>query len=167
MKLLALIVLLSILSYAPSYTNKVLIVSHPNILKSGIVDFYIARELKKYPKFNSRKTLKLIRAIAFTESRFRVFALGQSHNEIGLMQLLPANISYINYRLSNAYTIEQLYTPSINIEYGIYYFMLCLEKHKRYDRAIMAYNTGINRKKMRNISYYFRVLESKYIFRWM
>ena len=61
--------------------------------------------------------MNLARAIIYTESSFRVNALGRQ-GEIGLMQVKPSTARGMGYRG----TKNQLYLPENNIKYGMKIF---------------------------------------------
>lgn len=103
--------------------------------------------IRKHAKLNGID-YELARAIIYTESSFRVNALG-SRGEIGLMQIKPATARGMGYRG----TKNQLYLPENNIKYGMKYLK------KAQDRGggtvcgmILKYNAGLYAKRMNPIS---------------
>ena len=103
--------------------------------------------IRKHAKLNGID-YELARAIIYTESSFRVNALGR-HGEIGLMQIKPATARGMGYRG----TRNQLYLPENNIKYGMKYLK------KAQDRGggtvcgmILKYNAGLYAKRMNPIS---------------
>ncbi len=103
--------------------------------------------IRKYARLNGMN-FQFIRAVIFSESSFRVNALGRA-GEIGLMQIKPRTARGMGFRGSR----NQLYIPENNIKYGIMY----LKKAK--DRSdgsicgtILKYNAGLYAKRMNPIS---------------
>ena len=103
--------------------------------------------IRKHAKLNGID-YELARAIIYTESSFRVNALGR-HGEIGLMQVKPSTARGMGYRG----TKNQLYLPENNIKYGMKYLK------KAQDRGngtvcgmILKYNAGLYAKRMNPIS---------------
>ncbi len=103
--------------------------------------------IRKHAKLNGID-YELARAIIYTESSFRVNALG-SRGEIGLMQIKPATARGMGYRG----TRNQLYLPENNIKYGMKY----LKKAQARGGGtvcgmILKYNAGLYAKRMNPIS---------------
>ncbi len=103
--------------------------------------------IRKHAKING-VDYELARAIIYTESSFRVNALGRV-GEIGLMQIKPATARGMGYKG----TINQLYIPENNIKYGMKYLK------KAQDRGggtvcgmILKYNAGLYSKRMNPVS---------------
>ena len=103
--------------------------------------------IRKHAKLNGID-YELARAIIYTESSFRVNALGR-HGEIGLIQIKPSTARGMGYRG----TRNQLYLPENNIKYGMKYLK------KAQDRGngtvcgmILKYNAGLYAKRMNPIS---------------
>lgn len=103
--------------------------------------------IRKYARLNGMN-YDFIRAVIFSESSFKVNALGRA-GEIGLMQLKPRTARAMGFKGSR----NQLYIPENNIKYGIMY----LKKAK--DRGdgticgtILKYNAGLYSKRMNPIS---------------
>jgi hypothetical protein len=103
--------------------------------------------IRKHAKLNGID-YELARAIIYTESSFRVNALGR-HGEIGLMQVKPSTARSMGYRG----TKNQLYLPENNIKYGMKY----LKKAQDLGNGtvcgmILKYNAGLYAKRMNPIS---------------
>jgi hypothetical protein len=78
----------------------------------------------------------LVKAIMHAESGFNPYARSQ-RGALGLMQLMPAT--------AQRYGVDDLYTPSQNIEAGVRHLKFLLELFdNRLSLAIAAYNAGEN-----------------------
>jgi hypothetical protein len=115
--------------------------------------------------FNDKeRALFWLRGMSIRETGMKVkgqylmnnFAKG-ADGEIGFMQPMPDTVKTFNMFTGSNYTISDMLNPDKCADVGVWYFYKCLSKHKRYDRSIMAYNAGINRKKYRNTNYYYDV----------
>lgn len=85
----------------------------------------------------------LVYSIIKAESNFNENATSNS-NAIGLMQVMLSTAQEIGDKLSmQEITEEELYNPEVNIQIGITYLKILLEKYENYNLAIIAYNAGM------------------------
>lgn len=80
---------------------------------------------------------RLAVALAYQESRFNPEAKG-SKGEIGLMQVMPKTGEQLGF------SADDLKDPNKNIEAGLKYLKMALDKHKDPVLAAAAYNAGID-----------------------
>ncbi len=85
----------------------------------------------------------LIYGVIHTESRFDSKA-GSSVGAVGLMQIMPETFDWLQEKRGEAgkYTTEDLYTPSVNIDYGSYLLRYFLDYYGNEKCAVAAYNAG-------------------------
>lgn len=85
----------------------------------------------------------LIYGVIHTESRFDPDA-GSSVGALGLMQIMPETFDWLQEKRgeSGKYTTEDLYTPSVNIDYGSYLLRYFLDYYGNEKCAVAAYNAG-------------------------
>ena len=85
----------------------------------------------------------LIYGVIHTESRFDPEA-GSSVGAVGLMQIMPETFDWLQEKRGEAgkYTTEDLYTPSVNIDYGSYLLRYFLDYYGNEKCAVAAYNAG-------------------------
>ncbi|MEE1016272.1 MAG: lytic transglycosylase domain-containing protein [Ruminococcus sp.] len=85
----------------------------------------------------------LIYGVIHTESRFDPDA-GSSVGALGLMQIMPETFDWLQEKRGEAgkYTSEDLYTPSVNIDYGSYLLRYFLDYYGNEKCAVAAYNAG-------------------------
>lgn len=85
----------------------------------------------------------LIYGVIHTESRFDPKA-GSSVGALGLMQIMPETFDWLQEKRGEAgkYTTEDLYTPSVNIDYGSYLLRYFLDYYGNEKCAVAAYNAG-------------------------
>lgn len=85
----------------------------------------------------------LIYGVIHTESRFDPNA-GSSVGALGLMQIMPETFDWLQEKRGEAgkYTTEDLYTPSVNIDYGSYLLRYFLDYYGNEKCAVAAYNAG-------------------------
>ena len=85
----------------------------------------------------------LIYGVIHTESRFDPQA-GSSVGAVGLMQIMPETFDWLQEKRGEAgkYTTEDLYTPSVNIDYGSYLLRYFLDYYGNEKCAVAAYNAG-------------------------
>jgi hypothetical protein len=103
--------------------------------------------IRKHARLNGID-YELARAIIYTESSFRVNALGR-HGEIGLMQVKPSTARGMGYRG----TKNQLYIPETNIKYGMRYLKRAQDRSDGTTCGmILKYNAGLYAKRMNPIS---------------
>lgn len=85
----------------------------------------------------------LVYSIIKAESNFNENATSNS-NAIGLMQVMLSTAQEIGVKLAiQEITEEELYNPEVNIQIGITYLKILLEKYENYNLAIIAYNAGM------------------------
>ena len=85
----------------------------------------------------------LIYGVIHTESRFDPDA-GSSVGALGLMQIMPETFDWLQEKRGETgkYTTEDLYTPSVNIDYGSYLLRYFLDYYGNEKCAVAAYNAG-------------------------
>lgn len=85
----------------------------------------------------------LIYGVIHTESRFNPDA-GSSVGAVGLMQIMPETFDWLQEKRGETgkYTTEDLYTPSVNIDYGSYLLRYFLDYYGNEKCAVAAYNAG-------------------------
>lgn len=85
----------------------------------------------------------LIYGVIHTESRFNHEA-GSSVGALGLMQIMPETFDWLLEKRGETgkYTAEDLYTPSVNIDYGSYLLRYFLDYYGNEKCAVAAYNAG-------------------------
>lgn len=84
----------------------------------------------------------LLAAVIYQESKFHADAKSSS-GAIGLMQLQPATAEGIALRTGGSkFTVDDLYSPEINIRYGSWYLRHLLDKYGNERLALAAYNAG-------------------------
>jgi len=97
---------------------------------------YVQLYSKKYSLDES-----LVFAIIKAESNFDVNAVSKS-NARGLMQLLPKTAEWIAGEFDDEFSIDSLFVPEKNIEYGCFYLKYLFDKFDDIDVVICAYNAG-------------------------
>jgi soluble lytic murein transglycosylase len=84
----------------------------------------------------------LLAAVIYQESKFKADARSDS-GAIGLMQLLPGTAKGIALHTGgNAFVVDDLYDPELNVRYGAWYLRHLLEKYRDERTALAAYNAG-------------------------
>ena len=84
----------------------------------------------------------LLAAVIYTESRFDARARS-SAGAIGLMQLLPDTARGIAVRTGgNAFVVDDLYVPELNVRYGAWYLSSLLTRYSDERTALAAYHAG-------------------------
>ena len=85
----------------------------------------------------------LVAAVVYTESRFNPRAVSEA-GAIGLMQLLPDTAQGIATRTGgDAFVVDDLYDPELNIRYGSWYLEHLLGRYGGDIRtALAAYHAG-------------------------
>jgi soluble lytic murein transglycosylase len=84
----------------------------------------------------------LLAAVIYQESKFKANARSSS-GAIGLMQLLPDTAKGIAVHTGgNAFTVDDLYNPEINVRYGAWYLRHLLTQYGDERTALAAYNAG-------------------------
>lgn len=81
-------------------------------------------------------------SIANTESKFITNKVSPK-GAIGLMQIMPTTAVFIASELGyENFNVESLYTPEINLQFGIYYLSYLSKKFDTLEQVICAYNAG-------------------------
>ncbi len=119
------------------------------LLRNGLTHYYAAVYPLKYEQAvtaaaqESGLPPSLIYAIIHTESGFNAQAIS-SANAKGLMQLTDDTFQWALDRAGeeNKYTADALYTPDINIRYGVYVLTLLGEQFDNTETVLAAYNAG-------------------------
>ena len=85
----------------------------------------------------------LIYGVIHTESRFDPDA-GSSVGAVGLMQIMPETFEWLMEKREEKgkYTVEDLYKPEVNIDYGSYLLRYFLDYYGNEKCAVAAYNAG-------------------------
>ena len=84
----------------------------------------------------------LLAAVIYRESKFDPEAVSSS-GAVGLMQLLPATADGIaSLTGGNAFELDDLYDPELNVRYGSFYLKRLLDRYGEVDLALAAYNAG-------------------------
>ena len=84
----------------------------------------------------------LLAAVIYTESRFDARARSNA-GAIGLMQLLPETARGIAVRTGgNAFVVDDLYVPELNVRYGAWYLRNLLNRYDDERTALAAYHAG-------------------------
>lgn len=85
---------------------------------------------------------ELIFAVIKTESKFKSDAVS-SAGAVGLMQMTPETYAWLCEKNSDPDTDPNfLYTPEINIRYGVYYLDMLYSEFGSWEPALAAYNAG-------------------------
>lgn len=109
-------------------------------LKDRLLDSEIAyvSTIKKYCK-QYRVDPKLVMAVIKAESGFDKHAISHQ-GAIGLMQIMPSTYKWI--RKSYALPEKDLRGPDANIQAGVIYLAVLIEKHGDIKRVLAEYNGG-------------------------
>ncbi|MCZ2328675.1 lytic transglycosylase domain-containing protein [Bartonella sp. F02] len=92
--------------------------------------------------------IDLAHAVINVESSYKVFSKGAA-GEIGLMQIKPSTARWLGFNGS----VQDLYDPRTNLEYGIRYLAKAYKLSSGNTcRTILKYNAGHAAKKMNSIS---------------
>jgi len=125
------------------------------IIAAACIAFVVSRQLEKrtyrmaYPELIEAYAGEygldpyLVAAVIHTESGNRPDAVSTS-GAIGLMQIMPETGEWAAEKLSlNAYTVQSLYEPKVNVRIGCWYLSFLMERFEQ-DRRLMlaAYNAG-------------------------
>lgn len=84
---------------------------------------------------------EFICAVIHTESKFRESA-ESSAGAKGLMQLMPETFLWIGEIRGLNCTAEDILTPDVNIDYGVYYLRKLTDQYEDVYTACAAYNAG-------------------------
>jgi soluble lytic murein transglycosylase len=91
---------------------------------------------------NYRLDPALLAAVIYSESKFEADARS-SAGAVGLMQLLPETAEGIAVRTGgNAFVVEDLLDPELNVRYGSWYLRNLLDKYGNERLALAAYHAG-------------------------
>ncbi|MFB5083762.1 lytic transglycosylase domain-containing protein [Symbiobacterium thermophilum] len=82
---------------------------------------------------------RLVAAVGHVESRWNPRTVG-THNDTGLMQILPGTAQWIASRLG--WTEYDLFDPWTNLHMGIWYLQALYREYGSWDKALAAYNGG-------------------------
>ena len=82
---------------------------------------------------------RLVAAVGHVESRWNPRTVG-SHNDTGLMQILPSTAEWIAGRLG--WTEYDLFDPWTNLHMGIWYLHVLHQEYGSWEKALAAYNGG-------------------------
>ncbi|MBR2353265.1 MAG: lytic transglycosylase domain-containing protein [Clostridia bacterium] len=88
----------------------------------------------------------IIYAVMKTESGFDPNALSRKEAR-GLMQMLEGTFEDVNGYLHEDHTFDDLITPEISIQYGVYYLRYLYDMFGNWRNVIAAYNGGLGRVK--------------------
>lgn len=84
----------------------------------------------------------LVFAICNAESGF-VATKTSPKGAMGLMQIMPSTAVFIASELGyENFSVESLYSPEINIQFGVYYLSYLSKKFDTTQQVICAYNAG-------------------------
>lgn len=98
--------------------------------------------VEKYAKENNLETA-LVYGVIHTESRFNPDA-ESSVGARGLMQLMPSSFEWLMQIRGEEgkYTLDDLYDPEVNINYGCYLLKYFYDYYGNEQCAVAAYNAG-------------------------
>ncbi len=99
--------------------------------------------VKKYSqKYDVKENL--IYSVMRTESNFDPNAKSEA-GAIGLMQITPETFKWLQQKNKNLprASVDELVNPDINIEYGVYFLSVLLNKYNNISTSLCAYNAGI------------------------
>ena len=84
-------------------------------------------------------------AVIKTESNFRPSVVSVN-DACGLMQLLPSTLDWLQNLTpeDDRYVREDLFSPQVNIKYGVYFLSILFEEFKTPANVAAAYHAGIN-----------------------
>lgn len=101
------------------------------------------RELLKHYADKYNLDWRLVSSIVYHESRFRYKAVSNK-GAVGLMQIMPETGREIARKLGwQDFSLENLFSPIVNLEFGCYYFNCLLKEFNNDTRmALAAYNAG-------------------------
>ena len=86
-----------------------------------------------------------VASVALAESSFNAEAVS-SAGAIGLMQIMPSTGEWIAGKLDDAFDVQRLYEPSVNLRYGCWYLRFLLDRYDGDMRtASTAYHQGQGR----------------------
>ena len=82
---------------------------------------------------------RLVAAVGHVESRWNPRTVG-THNDTGLMQILPSTAQWIASRLG--WSEYDLFDPWTNLHMGIWYLHVLHQEYGTWEKALAAYNGG-------------------------
>ncbi len=83
-----------------------------------------------------------VAALIYSESSFRSQAISKT-GAIGLMQLMPSTaLQLANKRKLKNFKAQDLFNPSINLDFGCYFLNQLNEEFSNWDHVLIAYNAG-------------------------
>ena len=86
-----------------------------------------------------------VASVVLAESSFNAEAVS-SAGAIGLMQIMPSTGEWIAGKLDDAFDVQRLYEPSVNLRYGCWYLRFLLDRYDGDMRtASTAYHQGQGR----------------------
>ena len=86
-----------------------------------------------------------VASVVLAESSFDAEAVS-SAGAIGLMQIMPSTGEWIAGKLDDAFDVQRLYEPSVNLRYGCWYLRFLLDRYDGDMRtASTAYHQGQGR----------------------
>ena len=86
----------------------------------------------------------LLYATISVESGFDENAVSNA-GAIGLTQIMPDTLSWLETKTGESYTEEDLRNPEIAIKYCAVFYSILLSKFENEDAAVCAYHAGINK----------------------
>ena len=86
----------------------------------------------------------LLYATIAVESGFDENAVSNA-GAIGLTQIMPDTLSWLETKTGESYTEEDLRNPEIAIKYCAVFYSILLSKFESEDAAVCAYHAGINK----------------------
>ncbi len=90
---------------------------------------------------------ELVYAVIKTESKFTSDAVSES-GAVGLMQIMPDTFTWLCEKNSDSNNNpDLLYTPEVNIKYGVMYLSMLYTDFGSWETALAAYNAGPNKVK--------------------
>jgi len=122
---------LVILWYQWSYPDKWEHVRYPLEYKESIIEASNKYSLDPY----------LVAAIIYEESRFKPSSKSKA-GALGLMQIMPDTGKWVAEKQGRKFGVDDLYSPSVNIDMGCWYFNYLRDKYKNEKLALAAYNSG-------------------------
>lgn len=114
--------------------------------KEKIMDSFFPLEYEEYVNKAARDyniDKALIYGVIRTESSFNPEAESPVGAR-GLMQIMPESFEWLQTirGTEGEYTVDDLYKPEINIDYGVYLLRYFLDKYGTEQSAVAAYNAG-------------------------
>jgi len=82
-------------------------------------------------------------AVILAESGFRYDAVSRAEAK-GLMQFMPATFEWLVRLRGLDYDADDVFTPSVNIDFGAFYLRFLYNQLGDWDHVHMAYNAGLS-----------------------